>query len=303
MKKFLIPLLLLVAVYANAQMLNDSPFNSNVVNPKYKKGAGPKMLIDAGHYNFIVHLGLIKPLLDLSVSDGYRPVVDSMIFTTDYLSKYDVVIIMPALPFKFGTKKQVTTESTFTTEEINNLHNWVEQGGSLLVFSEHAPIDLAMTPLLNKFGIASSIGIAYDTVNCDTTVKGNSAGTLLNFTKQNGLLNTAHPIITGSNESERVNNIQTYGGAALSGASFTNILQLSTTAGIKKWSGSGPVVAGNSQCLAGNVGKGKLVAMGDCNGFTAMYVDNSGKKFSAGMQVEKYDWKQFVLNTLHWLSN
>jgi hypothetical protein len=42
--------------------------------------------------------------------------------------------------------------------------------------------------------------------------------------------------------------------------------------------------------------------MGDCNGFTAMYVNTGGKRFYAGMQVEEYDWKQFVLNTIHWLS-
>ena len=58
----------------------------------------------------------------------------------------------------------------------------------------------------------------------------------------------------------------------------------------------------NSQCLAGNVGKGKLVALGDCNGFIAMNVKSGGYKLSAGMHVSEYDWKQFVLNTLHWLS-
>ena len=63
-----------------------------------------------------------------------------------------------------------------------------------------------------------------------------------------------------------------------------------------------PSGGGDSQCLAGNFGKGKVFALGDCNGFTAMYVNTGGKKFSAGMQVEEYDWRQFVLNSLHWLS-
>ena len=71
---------------------------------------------------------------------------------------------------------------------------------------------------------------------------------------------------------------------------------------IKKWNGTMPTGAPNSQCLAGNVGKGKLVALGDCNGFTAMIIESGEYKLSSGMQVSGYDWKQFVLNTLHWLS-
>lgn len=55
--------------------------------------------------------------------------------------------------------------------------------------------------------------------------------------------------------------------------------------------------------LAGKVGKGKVVALGDSNGFTAMLFDNAdGSEQAAGMQLEEYDWKQFVLNTLRWLS-
>ena len=60
---------------------------------------------------------------------------------------------------------------------------------------------------------------------------------------------------------------------------------------------------GNSQGLAGTIGKGKVVAFGDSNGFTAMLFDTEdGPKQAAGMNLEGYDWKQFVLNTLHWLS-
>ena len=122
------------------------------------------------------------------------------------------------------------------------------------------------------------------------------------FNSNNGLLHNNHPIIKGNNKSEWVQNIETYTGCALTGEGYTNIFKLSPSAIIRKWSGSQPSGGGNSQCLAGSFGKGKVVALGDCNGFTAMYVTSGGKKFSAGMQVEMYDWRQFVLNTLHWLS-
>lgn len=295
-------LLLLMSAASFGQMLNDTPFNASTPHPKYKMQKGPNILIDAGHHNFIVEMGLIKPFVDLSTFDGYQPKIDSGVFTPAYLANYKMVLITPAMPFKFGSKKEVTTELTFTKEELTAIHDWVMDGGSLIILSEHAPIDKSMTPLFNTFGIQSSIGAVFDTVNYDTSIKLPNAETMLLFNNSNGLLNSNHPITQGSNKNEIVNNIETYTGCALTGAGYTNIFKLSPTAAIRKWSASQPAGGGDSQCLAGSFGKGKIVALGDCNGFTAMYVNTGGKKFSAGMQVEQYDWKQFVLNTLHWLS-
>jgi len=303
MRFFISALLLYVSSTSFGQMLNDSTFDASISNPKYKKQRGPSILIDAGHHNFIVEMNLIKPFVDLSSNDGYRPKIDSGAFTPDYLANYQVLLISPALPFKFGSKKEVTTESTFTNQELAALKDWVASGGSLIILSEHAPIDKSMTPLLNIFGIQSSIGAVYDPINCDTTIKTSNFETILKYTRSNSLLNTNHPITKGRTKNEQVNNIETYTGCALYGPSYTNIFKLGSTAAIRKWNGINPAGGGDSQCLAGSFGKGKVVALGDCNGFTAMYVNSGGKKLSAGMQVEEYDWKQFVLNTLHWLTN
>jgi hypothetical protein len=302
--KYLISLSFLVfSLHINAQMLNDSPFNASVAHPKFKNGKGPKVLIDAAHHNFIVEMGLIKPLMDVVTNDGFQPNIDSALFTKDYLSKYKVVVISPAMPFLFGSKPEVTNEITFTDDELNALHDWVSEGGSLLMLSEHAPIDKSMTPLFNKFGIQLSSGAIYDSLNYDTTVTLSSNVTILKFTTENGLLNQDHPITTGENKNEKINNIETYTGSSLQGEGYANIFKLAPSAKMKKWNRGLPANLGNSQGLAGNVGKGKVAAFGDCNGFTAMYVKaNAGQKFSAGMQVAAYDWKQFVLNTFHWLS-
>ena len=303
MKNSLLLFLLLFTITSQAQLYNDSSFNANVVHPKFKKGYGPKILIDAGHHNFLVEIGLIKPLFDVASSDGYQIKIDSMQFTKEYLSNYNIVVIWPAMPFKFGSKNQVTDEITFTTDELNALHDWVSNGGSLLMFSEHAPIDKSVTPLFNKFGIQLSTGIVVDSLNSDTPIEMPSwKYSFLKFTSKNGLLNTEHPITKGEKKNERISNILTYVGGGLTGDGYTNIFKLSSSAIIKKWSGSMPSGTPNSQCLAGNVGKGKLVALGDCNGFIAMNVKSGGYKLSAGMHVSEYDWKQFVLNTLHWLS-
>ena len=236
-----------------------------------------------------------------------------MQFTKEYLSNYNIVVILTAMPFKFGSEdfslffngQKQADVFTFTTDELDALHDWVSNGGSLLMFSEHAPLDKAVTPLFNKFGIQLSIGIVADSLNSDTTIKmpGWPQQSFLKFTSKNGLLNTEHPITKGEKKNERISNILTYVGGGLTGDGYTNIFKLSSSAIIKKWSGSMPSGTPNSQCLAGNVGKGKLVALGDVNGFTAMFIKSGEYKLSAGMQVSGYDWKQFVLNTLHWLSH
>lgn len=282
-------------------MSNDTEFNSDVEEPAYEKGRGPKILLDGAHHNFFIQWDFIKPFTELAKNDGYQTIVDSLEFTPEYLKRFDIVMIITALPFDFTTKTEVTDESTFSINEINSLHDWVNNGGSLLVFSEHAPFDQAINPLLNKFGITSSIGTTIDTSQVDKNI--GRAG-LIEFSTKNGLLNIEHPINIGKNPSERINSLLTFGGSGLSGEGYSNLLKLSESSeNVMHATGVGPSGKGNSQGLAGTIGKGKVVAFGDSNGFTAMlFYNEDGSKQAAGMNIEEYDWKQFVLNTLHWLS-
>jgi hypothetical protein len=90
----------------------------------------------------------------------------------------------------------------------------------------------------------------------------------------------------------------------LSGDAYTNIFRLSDTAENRQHpTGVGPEGMGNSMALAGSVGEGRIIAFGDSNGFTAMnFEQDDGSSKSLGMNTAHHDWKQFVLNTLHWLS-
>lgn len=283
-------------------MSNDTDFNFDIEKPTYEKDEGPKILLDGAHHNFFIQWDFIKPFSDLANADGYQTIVDSLKFTPEYLKRFDIVMIITALPFHFTTKNEVTDESTFSKDEINSLYDWVNNGGSLLVFSEHAPFDQAINPLLNRFGIESSVGTTIDSLNYNKEIgrKG-----WIEFNKDNGLLNNGHPIIKGRTSTNQINRLLTFGGSGLNGKNYTNLLRLSESSeNVVHSTGVGPIGKGDSQALAGNVGKGKVVALGDSNGFTAMVFDQrDGTKQKAGMNLENYDWKQFVLNTLYWLSN
>jgi len=303
-KTYVILVVLIVACnlsFGQWPMSNDKEFNSDVEEPTYEKGEGPKILLDGAHHNFFIQWDFIKPFSDLAEADGYQTIIDSLKFTPDYLKRFDIVVIITALPFDFTSKKEVTYEATFSVKEINNLHDWVNSGGSLLVFSEHAPFDQAINPLLKRFGIESSIGRTIDNMNYNKEI-GNTGW--IEYTNQNGGLKTEHPILNGRNPKEKVTKLITFGGSGLTGKGYTNLLELSETSeNIIHSTGVGPSGRGDSQGLAGDIGKGKVVALGDSNGFVAMiFNEDDGSQQAAGMNLEEYDWKQFVLNTLHWLS-
>ncbi len=295
-------LILLTASMAQAEwpMSNDPVFDATVRKPMYPESPGPRILLDGGHHNFFIQWDFIQPFADLAEADGYRPVIDDETFTPEYLARFDIVMIITALPFDFTTKTEVTTETTFTNAEIAALYDWVETGGSLLVFSEHAPFDQAINPLLQRFGISSSVGTVVDTEHHDKTLGLHR----IVFSRENGFLNEEHPITKGRNKNEAIDSVVTFGGSSLTGEGYANLFRLSPTAENREHpTGVGPIGMGNSQALAGSVGEGKIVAFGDSNGFTAMnFKLEDGSSLSAGMNTENHDWKQFVLNTLHWLS-
>ena len=300
---FLLSCLLLVTGLAHAKwpMSNDPAFDPAVQNPAYPESTGPRILLDGAHHNFFIQWDFIEPFANVARADGYRPIIGEEPFTQEYLAGFDIVVIITALPFDFATKTEVTTESTFTDDEISALHDWVDGGGSLLVFSEHAPLDQAINPLLQRFGMSSSIGYVVDHEHADKSF--GKPGWIV-YSRENGLLNVEHPIVQGRNESEAINRVVTFGGSSLSGEGYSNLFRLSASAKNEMHpTGVGPIGMGTSQALAGNFGDGKIVAFGDSNGFTAMiFTAEDGSTTAAGMNTADYDWKQLVLNVLHWLS-
>jgi hypothetical protein len=280
---------------------NDPAFDATVRAPAHPEGQGPRILLDGAHHNFFVQWDFIRPFADLAAADGCRPVVGDQPFTSAYLAGFDLVVVVTALPFDFTTKAAVTTESTFADAELDALHAWVVAGGALLVFSEHAPFDQAINPLLQRFGISSSVGTVIDPEQHDRAF---GRPDWIVFSRDNGYLNPDHPITRGRNTDEAIGSVITFDGSSLRGDAFTNLLRLSPAAtNTRHATGVGPVGMGDSQALAGYVGEGRIVALGDSNGFTAMsFKSPDGAVIAVGMHTARRDWKQFVLNTLRWLS-
>jgi hypothetical protein len=277
-------------------MYNDTNVNLEVEDPTFEINDGPLIMFDSTHKNFFIQSHLIKPLVDLLINDGYRVAFLDKEFSKSSLSQASVLVVITALPFDFATENSAADKNTFSENELDELQNWVTDGGSLLAFSEHAPFDQAINPLLRKFDIESSIGTTVDTINYESKY----GPGMIKFENKN--LNTNHPIVNGKYKVEK---LVSFGGSALLGSKYENILKLDESSfNVKHSTGIGPEGKGNSQGLAGMYGSGKIAAFGDSNGFTAMVFNmDDGTKMYAGMNTEGYDWKNFVLNTFRWLTN
>ena len=277
-------------------MYNDTNVNLEVEDPTFEINDGPLIMFDSTHKNFFIQSHLIKPLVDLLINDGYRVAFLDKEFSKSSLSQASVLVVITALPFDFATENSAADKNTFSENELDELQNWVTDGGSLLAFSEHAPFDQAINPLLRKFDIESSIGTTVDTINYESKY----GPGMIKFENKN--LNTNHPIVNGKYKVEK---LVSFGGSALLGSKYENILKLDESSfNVKHSTGIGPDGKGNSQGLAGMYGSGKVAAFGDSNGFTAMVFNmDDGTKMYAGMNTEGYDWKNFVLNTFRWLTN
>lgn len=297
MKKIFLLTFLFSSYCLQAQMINDPSFDSKVLQPYYKNAQGPKVLIDGGHHNFFIQRSLMNPFIDLIKSDGYNPQIDSLPITKKHLSTYNIVVLNPAYPFDYGTKKELGDLKAYSKEEIDHIYNYVNKGGSLLILTEKSPMINAMEPLLNKFGITATYGTIADTLHQDKQFGKN----VIHYSRENGMLTVNHPILKGRNASEEINHIVMITGSAFKGKDYINILPTSSAAQMGNAGVFTPVEQGSSVGLAGKVGKGKLVILSDTEIFIAMLFGKD--KVKVGMQMPNYDLKQFALNIMHWLSN
>ncbi len=275
-------------------MRNDPNFATKIEKPSYEAERGPLIVVDKGHNNFFITTGLIKPLLDLLESDGYRIDFSDGKVDVAALDRADIFLVITPMSSAYNDFEDQFTEA-YSTEEVLVLERWVRNGGSLIVFSEHFPFDIAVSGLLEVFGISTSVG-----VTIDHDFSNENAGEIV-FERDR--LEKSHPIVAGKRS---VKKVASYGGSALRGVGYTNILKLSGHAMnvSRNWLGveGGPMGNGNSQGLAGFHGEGRVAAFGDSNGFAAMIFEGNDSEDFVGMNDEAYDWRNLVLNTFDWLS-
>lgn len=286
-----------------AQAVADRNFDARVARPAYA-GRHPKVLFDEAHNNAATADGGYRPFVDLITSDGYRVLPGERELSKKTLSGCDILVI--ANPSGPQSQREA---SAFTEEETNAIKEWIDGGGNLLLIVSHLPFSAAADLLAKRLSVDITKGHTFDKSNFDQE---SGDETELLFTRDNHLLQD-HAVTQGLTPRERINRILTFSGTSLKGpARSVPFLVLADTAmdvlpppGFK---GSTPEyspdfkqvsAAGRAQGIAMEMGKGRVVILGEAAMLTAQITPQG---FRFGMNSPGCDNRQLALNIMHWLS-
>lgn len=285
---------------SDAQQVADTAFQPPLAAPAFPAGQGPVVLIDEAHHNFHTAEGRYSPFARLLRRDGYvvRPAKSS--FSARELAAAKVLVIANALAAANETNWAVPTPSAFDASEIRAVHDWVENGGSMLLIADHLPFGGAAADLAASFGVSFSNGFVLDT----SITKG-----LIRFRRSDAAL-ASNSITNGRNASERIDSVTTFTGQGFELTApgvplFTIpagwVLYLPDTAW--RFSSATPrkAAGGLLQGAVLRVGKGRVAVFGEAAMFSAQ-VAGPARRPMGFNSPEAAQNAQFVLNVLHWLT-
>jgi hypothetical protein len=293
----LVALLLGAGLCLPGQQVPDPNFPVKVAVPAYA-GNGPKVLFDGAHHNVHTADGGYKTFADLVTSDGYKIDAGQAAFAPAVLAGYQILVIVNARGAGNDAPMAARTKPAFTDDECTAVRDWVRSGGSLLLVADHYPIGDATEQLSLQFGVAMSKGVTRDPENSDAQLGGPS---VLVFSRANKLL-ADHPVTLGRNEQERVNKVVAFTGQSLKGPKeSTPFMLLADTAfDVSRPDGKQTSAAGRSQGLALELGKGRVVVLGEAAMLSAQLAGPGRRPM--GMNAPGIDNRQLALNIMHWLS-
>jgi hypothetical protein len=288
--------LLSLASAAFGQQRADTHFHYAIESPAYAPDTGPRVAIDAGHYNFHTAKGRYAPFANLISADGFRVSQFWDKFTPATLESTDLLVISNALNPSNDKNWTLPTTSAFSSDEIEAVENWVDRGGSLLLIADHMPFSGAASDLAKAFGFGFVNGHVFD-------VATGSGGFSFGETNRLDL---------GEAENTRLPptaSVKTFSGQAFTiPESAHSILTLNgkyaalmpTTAW--KFDENTPAVdvSDYSQGAIMNFGRGKVAVFGEAGAFTAQ-IRNNGNPMGMNAPGAE-DNAAFILKIMRWLA-
>ncbi|HXV16643.1 MAG TPA: hypothetical protein VD758_07685 [Gemmatimonadaceae bacterium] len=252
-----------LAPRASGPQVADTVFNPPVLDPAFKTGHGPRVLLDEAHFNFHTVDGRYAPFAKILRRDGFviEPLREK--FTKESLAPARILVIANATAERNkGGDWTLPTPSAFTRQEIEAVRQWVIDGGSLLLIADHMPFGGAASDLASAFGIFMTNGYATDkTCSADEFQFKRSDGTLVN-----------HPIIRGRNARERIDSVRSFTGQAFRASPNVKPLMVLAPETVLlfpsqawKFSDATPRIAADQmlQGAALTIGRGRVAAFGE----------------------------------------
>lgn len=312
----------LVASSARAQQVADSAFQYAGHEPAYAPGAGPRVCVDSGHYNFHTLDGRYYAFGRLLEGDGYRVRGHDRSFSAESLRECDIMVISNATGAANTEDWSFPHPPAFTTAEISAVLGWVRGGGSLLLIVDHSPMpgasgDLAVLlgahmldgyVAMEKFGRA----IDEDALRQAAALWQVKVDELRQRLGEPGKLGE-HVILEGRDERETVNTVTTFTGHAFYPAERMEPLlvlgQDATGRAALTWNLPEAAddelpsfaVGGWLQGGALRMGEGRAVVLGEAAMCTAQLAGPQRVPMGMNHPLAPEN-ARFCLNVVHWLS-
>ena len=295
---------------AQVQQLPDTTFVPQIAAPAFTT-RHPKVLFDEAHHNFHTLDGRYQAYGKLMTADGCVLTPNKKPFSAAALTGYDVLVIANALGDDPETGSDSTvTRSAFQPGEIAAVHDWVSQGGALLLIADHAPFGSAAAALAARFGVDMSRGYTADSLQA----AGPGSATNIAFTRERGALGD-HPILNGRNAGERIQKVVAFTGQSLLGPKGSMPLMILSgdaydlpPAALALRGDPAAMMAkavsakGRSMAVALEVGKGRAVIQAEAAMLSAQIIVQPGREpYLFGMNQPGLDNQQFALNEMRWL--
>lgn len=178
----------------------------------------PEVCIDEGHFNYHTASGRFAPFADLLRADGYSvQAIFDKFEAKEVLRSCEVLVIANALSAENADSWALPVSSAFSENEINVLTTWISEGGSLLLIADHLPFAGAVEDLAGSLGFVVMNGY---------TVREDGGGLSMEFSRSNGLLNSAHPIFSTTSSGMQLNRVLAYEGHAFRALEEANATSL-----------------------------------------------------------------------------
>lgn len=297
-------LLLLLLPTAAGSQENDADFDTSVSCPAYAKGVGPRILVDEAHKNLHKISGRYASFAAVAERDGFRVEPSTSGFSAGPPPEGAILVIANAR----GAEKD--EDAAFSPAEVEQLRSWVAAGGSLFLIADHAPFGSAAASLSAALGVEMIDGHVRDAEHRAAELPGPF---FLEFTRDNGLLGQ-HPILNGRSPGETLKRVVSFGGQALRPGPGTTVLlklgpKAEAVANPNDTASAVQEVGGLSQAVALEIGKGRVVVVGEAGLFGAQVIRGEAAQKAGlpgdlrfGMNHPGTDDRQFLLNILHWLA-
>lgn len=293
-------LLILFALWANVgvgQQVSDENFSYPIIDPKYSLGNGPLILFDEAHNNASTLKGAYSAFRKLLTADGYTVVASKEKVTSQVLKKARVYVTVNAM---YDLEDwNLPARSAFSRQEIKDLSDWVANGGSLFLVTDHMPCGGSVSELAERFGINILNGFA---------IRRDGLPEVFSKKKKTLLPSeiTAHPGM-------EIDSVMCWGGTGfivpshakaitVLGENYRIYLPSDVSQIKRRVADTVPYISGmglvNGAYL--KFGKGRIVMFGDGAPFSAQLQGIKSEKRgmnhpSAGQNA------QFLLNIIHWL--